>query len=270
MKNYSVALILIFLCFLAFYLFILKPDKYENADMFDEIIKRGVIIVGINTDIKPFGFINEKGEVSGYDADLARNIADYILHDSNAVKFVHVTPNNRLLKLSTGEVDIVIATMTITQQRNEIINFSIPYDSAGLAILVKSNSKVSSINDIADQNVGVVWGTTAEKNMLGLIPTAHVIGFKTYREAYNALMNGYIVALTSDDTILSGYALNNQDVKLLPKRYTKEPYGIGFRKGKGAAKMQKELDEAINDMRQKNVLYNLHKKWLGNKYMWEN
>ena len=237
--------------------------------MYEDIIQRGYIKVGINTDAKPFGFINQKGEVCGFDADLAHSIAQSVLDDKNAVKFVSVTPTNRLLKLSTGDVDIVIATMTITPQRQEIINFSIPYDSAGLAILVKSSSPVTSISELADQNIGVVWGTTAEKNMLSLVPSGHVIGFKTYREAYQALKQGKISALTSDDTILSGYALSDNEVKLLPKRYSREPYGIGFRKGKGASKLKKELDLAISDMRVRGELGKLHKKWLGNKYLWE-
>lgn len=269
MKKFGLTLIAIFLCLVTFYLLVLKPDNYESKDMYEEIINNGYIKVGINTDIKPFGFINKKGEVCGYDADLARNIAEQIFHDKNAVKFVSVTPNNRLIKLSTGEADIIIATMTITPQREEIINFSTPYDSAGLAILVKSSSRVTTISDLADQNIGVVWGTTAEKNMLSMVPTGHVIGFKTYSEAYTALKQGNIAALTSDDTILNGYALTDSEVKLLPKRYTREPYGIGFRKGKGAAKLKEALDSAINDLRQKNVLNSLHKKWLGNKYSWE-
>ena len=269
MKNLGTILTLIFLCLVAFYLLVLKPDKYEKVDMYEDIISRKVINVGINTDSRPFGFIDEKGNVSGYDADLARNVAQYILKDSNAVKFVPVTPNNRLIKLTTGEIDMIIATMTITPQREEIINFSIPYDSAGLGILVKSTSAVTSITDLSDQNIGVVWGTTAEKSTLSLVPTGHVIGFKTYREAYNALKRGDIIALTSDDTILSGYVLEDKDVKLLPKRYTREPYGIGFRKGKGSAKLKEALDASITDMKQKYVLYRLHKKWLGNKYAWE-
>ena len=269
MKNLGTILILIFLCLVAFYLLVLKPDKYEKVNMYDEIINRKVLNVGINIDAKPFGFINEKGQISGYDADLARNIAQYILKDSNAVHFVPVTPNNRLIKLSTGEIDVIIATMTITPQREEIINFSIPYDSAGLGILVKTTSPISSINDLSDQNIGVVWGTTAEKNTLSLVPSGHAIGFKTYREAYDALKRGDIVALTSDDTILSGYTLDDNNVRLLPKRYTKEPYGIGFRKGKGSAKLKEVLDGAITDMKQRYVLYRLHKKWFGNKYVWE-
>lgn len=262
MKNLGVILLSIFLCLVAFYLLILKPEKYETTDMFDDIIKRGYIIVGVKTDTKPFGFINSKGENAGYDVDIAKYVAQYILSDRNKIKFVPVTPANRLIKLTTGEVDIVVATMTITPQREKIINFSIPYDYAGQAILVKSSSKITSIADLAAQNVGVIWGTTAEKNMSNLAPNANIIGFKGYDEAYRALKQGKVCAVTSDDIILSGYAMKDSEVKLLPKRYTREPYGIGFRDGKGAPKLRNALDFTINDLKQKNVINRLHKQWL--------
>ncbi|MBR1776802.1 transporter substrate-binding domain-containing protein [bacterium] len=262
MKNLITACSIIFVCLVAFYFFILKPEKYEESDLYEAIIHRDYIKVGINTDSKPFGFIDEKGEVQGYDADFARYIAQYILQNPNKVKFIPVTPANRMLKVSTDEVDMVIATMTITSQRKDIIDFSVPYDSAGQALLVKTSSKITSLGELNGQNIGVIWGTTAEKNLLNIMPNAHVMGFKTYKEAYRALKNGQINAITSDDTILSGFALDDKEVKLLPKRYSREPYGVGFKKSKTTHKLRKIVNEAIIDMKQKNVINRLHKKWL--------
>jgi len=253
---------IIFLIMVGFYFLVLKPEKYVEQDLYATIMQRGIIKVGINTDARPFGFYDEKGNVQGYDADLARYISQYILNSPNKVEFIPVTPSNRMIKASTGEVDIVIATMTITPQREQIIDFSIPYDSAGQGVLVKSNSKITAISDLAGQNVGVIWGTTAEKNMLNLVPTANILGFKSYKDAYIALKNGDINAITSDDTILSGFAMQDSGVKLLSKRYSREPYGIGFRKGKGSKRLKQSIDFAITDMKQKNVLVRLHKKWL--------
>lgn len=262
MKNLATFLTLIFLVMLGFYFFILKPDKYDEPDLYEKIMKRGVIKVGIKTDSKPFGFIDKDGKYQGYDADLARYIAQYILKSPNKVEFIPVTPANRMIKASTGEVDIVIATMTITPQRQEILDFSIPYDAAGQALLVNANSKITSIGDLSDQNVGVIWGTTAEKNMINLVPTANILGFKTYQDAYNALKNKQINAITSDDTILSRFAYEDKSVKLLPKKYSREPYGIGFKKGKGSKKLKEQIDFAITDMKQKNVIARLRNKWV--------
>ena len=263
MNKLGIILLSIFVCLVAFYLLILKPEKYIETDMYDDIMKSGELRIGVNPDSKPFAFYNKQGELDGYDIELAKYIAQYLLGTNKKIKFIPVTPNNRLLKISTNEVDIVIATMTITPQREEIINFSIPYDSAGQALLVRNTSKISSIGDLSGQNVGVIWGTTAEKNMNALVPSANIIGFKTYVEAYNALKAGKIDVITSDDTILSRFVMEDNQVKLLPKRYSREPYGIGFKQGKGADKLKKSLDDAISDLKQKNVIYRLHKKWLG-------
>lgn len=261
MRNLAIVLTLIFLALVAIYFFILAPEKYAPVNLYEQIIQRGTLKVGINTNSKPFGFVDEKGEIQGYDADLARYIAQYILKSPNAVQFVPVTPANRMLKASTGEVDIVIATMTITPQRLEILDFSIPYDSAGQAVLIKSTSAITSINDLAGQNVGVIFGTTAEKNMQNLVPSANLLGFKNYKDAYLALKNGNINAITSDDTILSRFAIDDRSVKLLPKRYSREPYGIGFQKGVSSRELKENIDFAISDMKQKNVINRLRKKW---------
>ncbi len=261
MRALGILLSILFLILVAVYFIFIKPEKYEDADLYDEILHRGKLKVGINTDSKPFGFMDKDWKIVGYDADLAHYMAQYILKNPDAVEFYPVTPANRMLKVSTGELDMVIATVTITPQRQEIINFSVPYDYAGQALLVRSNSKITSLADLSGQNVGVVFGTTAEKNMLALAPDATVIGFRNYRTAYEALKAGKIDALTSDDTILSAFAFEDNSVRLLPKRYTREPYGIAIRKGKGTVRLKENVDFAIGDMKQKNVIVRMRRKW---------
>lgn len=263
MKKIAIIFSIIFVIVSAVYFIFFTPEKYEESDMLEEILQRGKIRVGINLGSKPFGFLDSEYKVCGYDADMGRYIAQYLLQNPNNVEFIPVTPSNRMLKASTGEVDIVIATMTITPSRKEIINFSIPYDSAGQAVLVKTNSKIATISDLAGLNVGVIFGTTAEKNMKTLVPTANILGFKNYLDAYKALKAGQIDAITSDDTILSRFIFEDKNVKLLPKRYSKEPYGIAFKKGKGTKKFEEKLNFAISDMKRKKVIARLHKKWLG-------
>lgn len=236
-------------------------NEFVEGDLYDEIMLRGKLRVGINPDSKPYGFRDENGNIIGYDADLAKYIAKYIVKSSDRLEIIPVTPSNRLIMASTGEVDIVISTVTITPQRQEIISFSIPYDIAGQAVLVKSNSSIKALSDLAGQTVGVIFGTTAEKNMKNLVPTANLRGFRSYPEAYLALKNGQINAITSDDTILNRFAIDDDTVKLLPKRYSKEPYGIAFQKGDSTIKLKENLDYAIKDLQRKNVIPRLRKKW---------
>ena len=262
MKKLGFILTLIFLALVVIYI-LLTPsaNEFKEDDLYDLIQQRGKLKVGINTDSKPFGFINEKGEIDGYDADLAKYIAQYIVKDTKRLEFIPITPSSRLIKASTGEVDMVISTVTITPARQEIVAFSIPYDAAGQAVLIRANSSISALSDLAGQTVGVVFGTTAEKNMKNLLPTANLRGFRSYNDAYKALKQGQINAITSDDTILSRYVIDDGSVKLLPKRYSHEPYGIAFKKGNSTIKLKENLDFAIRDMQEKNVIPRLRKKW---------
>ena len=262
MKKLAVILLFAFIALVALHFFLSpKNEEFMIEDLYEEIQLKGKLKVGINIDSKPFGFINEKGDFAGYDVDLAHYIAKYLLKNANGLEIIPVTPANRLLKASTGEVDIVISTVTITPAREDVVSFSIPYDVAGQAILVRANSSITSISDLANQHVGVVFGTTAEKNIKNLVPTAILLGYRTYQEAYLALKNGEISAITSDDTILSRFSSDDKSVKLLSKRYSKEPYGIAFKKGVSTSKLKEQIDYAIKDMEQKNIIIRLQKKW---------
>ena len=262
MKRLGFLFIILLAVFAVWYIYFFKPsDEFAEHDLLNEIMQRGYIKVGINTDSKPFGYYDEKGNITGYDAELAGHIAQYLVKDASKVRFVQVTPSNRLIKASTGEVDMVISTVTITPQRLEVVNFSRSYLSAGQALLIRSSSNIQGIQDLAGLTVGVVLGTTAEKNIQRLVPTAYIHGFKTYNEAYLALKSGKIAALTSDDTILNGYALRDKDVKLLYRRYSNEPYGIAFKKGNSTNKLKLELDYAIKDLQRRGTLLAMYKKW---------
>ena len=195
MKKLGLILILIFLGLVAVHFFLSpKTNEFSEPDLYDEIKARGVIKIGINPDSKPFCFLDKNWKYVGYDIDLARYISQHLINSSERIEFVPVTPSNRLLKASTGEIDIVISTVTITPQREQIVNFSIPYDVAGQAVLVKKNSSIKALTDLAGQTVGVIFGTTAEKNMKSLVPNAHLRGFKSYQDAYDALKKGEISA----------------------------------------------------------------------------
>lgn len=262
MKKTAFFITIIMLFFALFHIFVLHDNgEFVEGDLYDEIMSRGKIKIGVSSESKPFAYTNEKGELVGYDVDLAKYIAQYIVKNREAVEIVPVEITDRLIKASTGEVDIVISTLTITPQRQELVSFSIPYDVAGQAIMVRTNSEIRSLADLGGQTVGVVFGTTAEKNMPDMVPTANLRGFKNYSDAHKALKAGHINAITSDDTILCGIAFNDKDVKVLPKRYSREPYGIAFKKGNSTIKLKENLDFAIEDLHQKNVIPRLRRHW---------
>lgn len=236
--------------------------KEQNIDTLDKILQRGKMVVGVKFDTKPFGYINEKQELVGYDIDLAKYIAKTLLGDESKVEFKQVTPSNRILALNSGQVDMIIATMTITPKRKEVIDFSDPYYVAGQAVLVPKNSKITSMSDLNGKKVIIIFGSTAEKNLRLVAPDANIIGFKTYTSGYSALKQGRADAITSDDSILIGFAMADNSVKLLPKRYTKEPYAIGFEKSPSSTKLENKVNTIIEDMERNGELNKLKNKWI--------
>lgn len=237
-------------------------QKQDNTDVMDKIIQRGKIVVGVKYDTKPFGFMNEKGFVEGFDVDLARYIAKSILGNENRVEFKQVTPSNRILALNSGEVDMVIATMSVTKQRAEVIDFSKPYYVAGQAILVPKTSNINSMSDLNGKRVIVIFGSTAEKQLRLIAPDADILGFKTYTSGYSALKQGRADALTSDDTILMNFAMMDNSLKLLPTRYSKELYAVAFKKGTQSERLKSRVDFIIGDMQKSGKLNQLKAKWI--------
>lgn len=236
--------------------------KEQNITTLDKIIQRGKIVVGVKYDAKPFGYLNEKQQLVGYDIDLARYIAKSILGDENKIEFKQVTPSNRILALNSNQVDMVIATMTITTQRKRVVDFSIPYYMTGQSILVPNDSKITSVSDLNGKKVIVIFGSTAEKKLRSMAPEANIIGFKTYTSGYNAFKQGMADAMTSDDTILMGFALADKSVKLLPLRYSQEPYAVAFKKGRASVGLKNSVNRILYDMRKTKELDRLKHKWI--------
>lgn len=236
-----------------------KPGK----NLLETVKSRGKMIVGVRYDTKPFGFINEKEEVKGFDIDLCKELAKRILGDENAIEFQQVTSSNRIFAITSGTVDFAAATMSITPKRRRIIDFSIPYYVAGQAIMVSKDSPIKSISDLAGKKVIVVLGSTSEKNIREVVPTAMVLGFRTYTDAFSALKNGRGDVLTTDDTIIYGLISENPDFIMLKERLTREPYGLGFKKGDEAQTLEETVNFILRQMIEDGTIAKIEKKWIG-------
>lgn len=250
-------------CTLLFLVFICSGCGKKEAvnDDLALITKRDKLIIGVRDDAAPFGFRDSKGNLAGYDIDLSKIIAQAILGDENKVEFVPVTATNRIMKLSSGEVDMLIATMSITNQRQQILDFSIPYYIAGQAIMVKAGSKATGIKDFDGKKMIIVFGSTSERNLRTNVPEVVVIGYKTYPEAFRALKENRADAIIADDTILLGFAINDKSVKILPKRYSKEPYAVAFRKEETSQRLITKVNYVIEHLQSTGKLNRLQEKW---------
>lgn len=236
-----------------------KKEEIENS--YDKIIKRDILIVGVKEDSKPFGYISEaSGEYEGFDIDIARYIAQDMLGSERKIKFVSVTPNTRIEAVTSGEVDMVIATMSITPQREYLIDFTQPYYIAGQTAMVKEDSDIHTFADLKNKTTIVTLGSTSEKNIRGIIPTARIIGYKNYQDAFNAFEQGVGDAISTDNTILSGFLMDHCCYRILKNKISQEPYAIGI-KSEDNKKLKKNLDVIINRMQKDGTIKSLKEKW---------
>ena len=243
-----------------------KPQKEPVVNTLDDITKRGEVIIGIKTDTYPFGFKDKNGKYTGYDIDLANMIGQEIFQKKGKVKFVPVTASDRMMKLFSEDVDMIVATMSVTPSRLQIMDFSDPYYIAGQAVLVKKGSKIKGLRDLNGKKAIIVFGTSSESSLRAAVPRVSIIGYKTYNEAVNALKKGKADAIVSDDTILIGLSLRDANLVLLPKRYSREPYAVAFRKGQESEDLVRIVNNVINESVRNGTLQKLQKNYGIKKY----
>ncbi len=223
---------------------------------------RGVLKVGVKVDVPKFGFKDpQTGKVDGMEIDLARAIAKKILGDENKIEVQAVTAKTRGPLLDNGEVDMVIATFTITDERKQSYNFSDPYFTDGVALMVKKNSGIQSLKDLNGKKIGVAQSATTKKAIQEAADKQGIkvsfLEFGTYPEIKTALDSGRIDCFSVDGAILFGY-LDDSTV-ILPDRYDPQKYGIATKKANtGLAKL---VNDTVNDMKQSGELDKLIQKW---------
>ncbi len=188
----------------------------------------GTLKVGTKFDQPLFG-VNTPDGVVGFDADIARYIAAEL---GMEVEFQEAVSANREPFLEAGTVDMVVATYTINEARDEIIDFAGPYYVAGQDIMVLADNP-KGITGIEDLNSGdiktcTVEGSTSLENLNSMAPDADVTTFDTYSKCADAMGQGRVDAVTTDNVILLGLASEADGAyTLVENPFTEEPYGIG-------------------------------------------
>ena len=226
------------------------------------IRERGVLRVGVKVDVPRFGYLNpDTGVIEGMEIDLARAIAKDILNDADAVKLVSITAQTRGPMLDNGEIDIVIATFTITEERRKSFNFSRSYFTDELGYLVRRDSSVKRPENLNGKNVGVARAGTAKTALedecarLGIDVT--VSEYASYPEVKAALAGGTIDAFVVDKSILYGYM--DDACVLLDDGFNPQHYGIAsaLKNDKLAAR----IDSLLEKLEKSGELNTIYKKW---------
>jgi polar amino acid transport system substrate-binding protein len=203
-----------------------RSDATASGDLNAKILAAKHVRVGVKADTPPFGF--RQGEAwFGFDVEIALALFQEL--GIAEVEFVPVTSANRIDKLIAGEVDCVIASMTITRTRDKQVDFTIPYFQDGQALMVRKDSAVQSYLDLGGLKVGAVKGSTSAANMRQVAPEAMIVSVADYQSLINALIQGKVDAISSDSIILLGLSKKSgkeDDLRFAGDQFSIEPYGI--------------------------------------------
>ncbi|MCM3166746.1 transporter substrate-binding domain-containing protein [Peribacillus frigoritolerans] len=235
--------------------------KGKEKDVLAQVKEKDKIVFGVKNDTRLFGLKNPStGEVEGFDIDIAKALAAEILGDENKVEFKEVTSKTRMALLNNGDIDAIVATMTITEDRKKEVDFTDVYFDAGQSLLVKKGSDIKGIDSLKGKKVLAVKGSTSSINIREKAPEAQVLEFENYSEAFAALKSGQGDALTTDDSILYGMADEDPSYELVGGTFTEEPYGIAVKKGN--AEFVEELNKALKSLKDSGKYDEIHDKWI--------
>lgn len=171
-----------------------------------DIKDSGTLVIGVFSDKKPFGYVDENGDYQGYDVYFARRLAQDL---GVELKLVSVDAPNRVEYLTSAKVDIFLANFTVTPARAEVVDFALPYMKVALGMVSPDSALITTAAQLAGKTLIVSKGTTAETYFAENHPEVRLLKFDTYTEAFNALLDGRGDALSTDNTEVLAWALEN-------------------------------------------------------------
>ncbi len=230
-------------------------DRIEHGD------KKIVWATVVTTPL--IGQLNvNTGEVEGHDADVARAITKELTGSADNAEFVEVSSQNRVAFVKNNIADAVISTMTITEEREKVIDFTDPYYIGGQAFIVPDDSAIDGVDDLtAESVVAGAKGTTMMLNMKTLAPQAQTREYDTESEAFTTLVAGQADAYTSDNVILMGMMSQTPGFHMAGGRLTDEPYGIAINEDDDA--FLAALNNAIAELKADGTIAAIDDKWFG-------
>lgn len=238
-----------------------ESGEKADTDLLKTVQERKSLVIGVKYDSPPFGYLDANGQLKGLEIDLAHALAEKVLGDPKAVRFVQVNTSTRVAALQARQVDFVLATMTITPEREKIVRFTQPYYQAAQGIMVKADSPYTQLADLKNKTILYVIGGRGEPNLKQALPQANLLGFKTHLDAFTAFQAGRGDAFSSDDAILYGFLHEYCGLRILTERISTEPYGIAFRKDKASQSLAQTVQAALNEFEKSGYLAKLNRQW---------
>ncbi len=234
-------------------------EEFPAGSTMAELQEAGEITIGVKFDVPPFGLNNpQTGEVEGFDVDLGNYIADRLGVEP---VFREATSDNRIPLLVDGTIDLILSTMTITEERDLEIDFSEPYYVANGDVLVPGDSDIQSLDDLNGNTVCTALGSTYQETIKKEAPDAQLRLVDLYSECFDQVQTGQVDAVSTDNVILTGMTIQDDSLELLDLDYTTEPYGAGI--PEGDTEFKQFVDESVAEFIDSGAWQETYDEWVG-------
>lgn len=237
------------------------PGQMPAGSTMAKISARGRLIVGVDQNTFLFGFRNPKsGLIEGFDIDVAREMARDIFGDPSKIQFQALTSAQRVPALQSGQVDLVVRSMTITCARLKDVAFSTVYYQANQRILARTNSGITGATNLAGKRACATSGSTSVSNLLALSPAPTLYGAADWTDCLVMLQQGQVDAVSTDDSILIGLQQQDPYLQVVGSSLSPEPYGIGV--NRGVTDLVRFVNGVLDRMRADGTWQRIYNRWL--------
>ncbi len=226
-----------------------------------DIRARGRLIVGLDIGSNLFSFRDPiTGEITGFDVDIAGEIARDIFGNPSQVEYRILSAEERITALEKSEVDVVVKTMTITCERRKLVNFSTVYLDAYQRILAPRDSPIAKVADLSNKRVCVAKGTTSLDRMQEITPPPIIVGVVAWADCLVAMQQREIDAVSTDDSILAGLVEEDPYLHIVGPNMGTQPYGIGIKLDNTG--LVRFVNGTLERIRRDGTWNALYRKWL--------
>jgi len=196
----------------------LAGAAHAQQSRLDEIIKRDKLIVGTFNTAPPLAFVDEKGQLTGFEVELSRLIAKYLLGDPNKIEFVIFTAEGRWPSVLSGKVDYGIASTTVYPDRAARVAFTQPYMDSGIAVLLRKDANVNTLEELNSEKftLASLNNPQMQDRHKRYMPKMQNLVFDTPSAMFLAVKTGRAQAMQMDTAVADYYSAQNAELKVLP------------------------------------------------------
>jgi polar amino acid transport system substrate-binding protein len=237
------------------------PNKADADAAVAAIRARGRLIVGLDIGSNLFSFRDPiTGEITGFDVDIASEIARDIFGGPSHVEYRILSSDERVTALQKSQVDVVVKTMTITCERRKLVNFSTVYLDANQRILTPRDSPIAKVADLSGKRVCVARGTTSLRRIREIAPPPAIVSVTNWADCLVALQQREIDAVSTDDSILAGLVEEDPYLHIVGPNMATQPYGVGVNLDDTG--LVRFVNGTLERIRTDGTWNTLYRKWL--------